>query len=764
MKRVVCACIFAVIVAASFGCGVSKQSYLAKGNELFAAGKYDDASLNYRKAIQKDPAFGEAYYRLGLTALKLEKGRIAYDSLLRATQLLPANEDAKQKFADVCLSIYLADSSRPQSLYAQIAKISDEFVSKNAASYEGLMLKGYLAVTDRKLTSGIDFLERALRVNASNPAVTAELVHALLQDGQLRKGEDLALDLARRNPSYGPIYDVLYDFYSKANRTSEAESILKKKVDNNSKSADSVLQLAAHYSRLKKTSEMQTTLRRLLNDSSNFPQARLQVGDFYMGLRDYKTAIGFYQDGLAANPPAAIKLAYEKRSLAAFIAQGNNDAALPLAAQVLRENPADKETLHLRAGALLATGKRENADLAIRDLQTLTAGNSEDASLLMQLGSAFRLKGDLNAARDQFAAAVQRQSDLLAARYSLAEIDLLQQQPTDAVQQAEKILELKPRDRRARLLRTAGWIALGNAASARADLARLIEEDPRDAEPQMQLGLLAIAERKYDDAIGVLSKYRQGGDPRVSGGLAVAYLHQKQFDKAREILNQGLRNTPDSPMLLRELADTEALSGQYDAALDQLKKLLALEPKSSQLLRRMAEVYELKGDRANEIAAYRHASELAPNDLTAGLSYADALATAGRPEEARKEFERVVKVHPENAPALNNAAFFLADSGGDLDEALRLAKRAIQRIPNQPSFYDTVGYIYLKKGMNDSAVQTFSNLARKYPFAVFHYHLGLALYAKGDKTTARKELQSALSGNPTPEDKARIRELLNKLS
>jgi tetratricopeptide (TPR) repeat protein len=123
-----------------------------------------------------------------------------------------------------------------------------------------------------------------------------------------------------------------------------------------------------------------------------------------------------------------------------------------------------------------------------------------------------------------------------------------------------------------------------------------------------------------------------------------------------------------------------------------------------------------------------------------------------------------VKAHPDNAPALNNAAFFLADTGGDLDEALRLAKHALEKVPGQPGFSDTVGYIYLKKGLNDSAVLTFTNLARKYPHAIFHYHLGLALYMKGEKAAARKELQSALaSGHPSTEDKARIHELLEKL-
>ena len=50
-------------------CLQSPQGYLAKGNQFFGAGKNEEAILNYRKAIQKDARFGEAYYRLALAEL-----------------------------------------------------------------------------------------------------------------------------------------------------------------------------------------------------------------------------------------------------------------------------------------------------------------------------------------------------------------------------------------------------------------------------------------------------------------------------------------------------------------------------------------------------------------------------------------------------------------------------------------------------------------------------------------------------------------------
>ena len=56
-------------------CRQSPENYVAKGNTFLDAGKYQDAILNYKKAIQKDAKFGEGYYRLGLAELKTDQVR-----------------------------------------------------------------------------------------------------------------------------------------------------------------------------------------------------------------------------------------------------------------------------------------------------------------------------------------------------------------------------------------------------------------------------------------------------------------------------------------------------------------------------------------------------------------------------------------------------------------------------------------------------------------------------------------------------------------
>jgi len=766
MQKVVTISVSVALMAMLGGCTLSKQSYLLKGDKLVAEGKYEDAVLNYRKAIQRDPNFGEAYYRLGLAALKMQHGRDAFEALFRATQLLPRNLDAKQKFAELCVGFYLADPTRPQALYTQIVRLSDELLSQNPASYDGLMLKGYISSTNNKPKEAIEFFRRALAVDSSSQSVASELVSLLIQDGQTVEAERVAKNLmTTKRSTYGPLYDLMFDFYNTTERDADAERTLQLKVANNPGRADYILQVAGYYNRQHKAPQMVGALDGLLRNPNYFPDGQLWVGNFYLGSGDYAEALRHYQQGIGSSRSAATKTAYRKGMIAVLLAQGNKDAAAQLSAEALQENPNDDGLLALDAEVILSIGKRENADRAVAELARLVHKTPNHASLRLQYGRAYRLKGDLVHAREQLAEAIRQQGDLTVARFELADLSFAEHQPQQALQQAVDILRLNPGDRRAKLLRTRALIETGDLAPARAELTELLKQTPSDSEAQTQQGLLHFAEKNYSAAIATLNQQRGSHDPRVYAALASAHMHLQQFDAARLDIRDGLVQSPNSPVLLEQMADNEALSGHFELAENGYEKLLAADPKSIPLHRRMVEVAGLAGDRNKELLYARQAHALSPNDLAATVTFAAALAHNGKLAEARTEYERAVQTHPDSAPALNNVAFFLADSGGDLDEALRLARRALASAPDQPDFADTVGYIYLKKGMYDTAIQTFRGLARRFPaYAGFHYHLGLALFEKGEKAAARKELQTAMAGRATAEDKQRIQELLNRLT
>src|SRR5260370_14129509 len=134
-----------LLIAAGTSCSrypnVIKARYLQNGNKYFEKGKYKEASIMYRTALQKDAKFGEAYYRLALTDLKMEQPFAAVQSLRRAVELLKPNQpermDARIKLADVYLYYLERSTQRESEVVDEVQRTADELVKADSNSLEG---------------------------------------------------------------------------------------------------------------------------------------------------------------------------------------------------------------------------------------------------------------------------------------------------------------------------------------------------------------------------------------------------------------------------------------------------------------------------------------------------------------------------------------------------------------------------------------------------------------------------------------------------
>ena len=139
------------------------------------------------------------------------------------------------------------------------------------------------------------------------------------------------------------------------------------------------------------------------------------------------------------------------------------------------------------------------------------------------------------------------------------------------------------------------------------------------------------------------------------------------------------------------------------------------------------------------------------------------LLAQNRMDEARKRFEAVLDRDPKAAAAANNLAWIYAETGGDLDRALRLATSARQAVPDEPQIADTIGWIYYKKNLPLLAVPEFEKAIALDPAnAAFHHHLGLALIAGGQSAKGTAALQRALTVQPNYPAADEVRQLLAK--
>jgi predicted Zn-dependent protease len=137
----------------------------------------------------------------------------------------------------------------------------------------------------------------------------------------------------------------------------------------------------------------------------------------------------------------------------------------------------------------------------------------------------------------------------------------------------------------------------------------------------------------------------------------------------------------------------------------------------------------------------------------------------GRTAEATTDYHRALAKDPQNTVLLNNLAFLLAEAGRNLDEALQLAQRGLQKEPDDAHLWDTTAWIYIKQSQTQAAASILEKLIQKYPEnSVYHYHYALALLAKGDRVQARRELQTALRKHPTQNQQNQIQVALERAS
>ena len=140
------------------------------------------------------------------------------------------------------------------------------------------------------------------------------------------------------------------------------------------------------------------------------------------------------------------------------------------------------------------------------------------------------------------------------------------------------------------------------------------------------------------------------------------------------------------------------------------------------------------------------------------------LQSQGKIEDANRQYRRALEIDPRNALAANNLASNLADHGGDLDEAIKYAQIAQVAAPEDPVIWDTLGWLYYKKGLIDSASSLISEAARKLPEKPsVRYHYGMVLAKMGKKGEAAQELNVALSLDPDFPEASEARNVLGTL-
>jgi tetratricopeptide (TPR) repeat protein len=741
---------------------IVSRKYVENGNKYFNTGKYKEASIMYRNALKKDPLNGDAYYRVGLCDLRMGQPSSAVRSLRRAKELMPDQIEAALTLADVYLMAVSVNASSAKNLLPEIKQLAQDLEKKDA--YHGHRLNGLYLLLEGKPKEAIERLEKANQMKPLEPNVALFLMRALAAEKRGDEAETLARQLIEKHKTLVPAYNFLYVRYASSNKLDAAEAILKLRTANNPKDESGMLQLAQFYGATRREADMKSTLDKLTSNTKDFPNAYRAVGDFYFRNRNLDKAVEYYVTGKQADPTQSAT--FDKRIAEAYISQGKADEALKLLEAVIKQDAKDNDAIAMRASLLLRGNKPEQIRAAVSDLQGVVRSSPKNFVARYDLGRALLADKQEEQARLAFEDAIKQRDDYLPPRLALAQLYFRKGEHAKAVQAADAILTREPGHLAARLVRAASLTSMRDFPRARAAIADTIKLYPNALEAQLQLAVVNMGERKFKEAeAGFLTLYEKNPkDPRSLFGLAECYLSQQKQAQALDLIQKAVTRNPESDQLVLGLANVAARTGKLDIAIQQLEALSAKRPKDAFLHTRLGEIYRRAGKLDVSAGHLRKAIELAPEQPSPKLQLALQLDEQGQRAEARQLYEQLLKLQPNNVVVLNNLAYMMAESGTELDQALTLAQRAKQAMPEEVNVADTLGWIYIKKNLSDNAIDIYRNLVRRQPDrSTFHYHLGMALYQKGDRTQAKQALLTALRNKPVKEEEAKIRELLGKI-
>jgi tetratricopeptide (TPR) repeat protein len=744
---------------------IVSRKYVDSGNKYFDRGKYKEASIMYRRALTKDMRYADAWYRLALTNLQLHIPGEARRDFLRAMEMDPGNTDAIVKLGDIDMVFYLLDPRANRVLLTDLQDLAQQLFKKDPKSFDGLRFSGYVSLMQKDRKTAIQKFEAANLVKPDQPDLVLLLVQTLFQDGQNDAAENFANELIEKQKTYGSIYDVLYVYYVRNSHLDLAEELLERKISNNPTQGGALLQLALHYYMSNRRPEMVATLQRLTSNSKTFPDNHLQVGDFYERIRDFDGALQQYGQGEQEDPKNRRR--YQKRMVEVLGTQGQRDRAWKLVTALLKDDPKDPEAVAMEATLRLETADSGQVKSIINQLQPLTLKLPGNATLHLNLGRAYMTAGDpqnLDQARIQFLEALKIEPRYIPARLALSQLQLARGENPQAVETAEEVIAADQSNREARLVRAAGLVKMHEYSKAREELTAVLKMQPEWNEARFQLAELDYMERRFNDAAADFQVLIDANDPRGLPGMLEAKAGQGEWDQAIKLAGDQLRQSPDRFDYRMKLAITCFRAGRYSEATEQFQKLIDKKPNSADLYVRIGESKKSAGDIKGAVGSFDRASQLEPGNLLAHLDLAMTYEQTGRDEDAGKSYEDVIKIQPDNVEALNNLAYLKADRGVDLDQALTYAKQAQQKRPNDPNVMDTVALIYIRKNLTDDSLRLLRHLVSQKPEnPTFHLHLAMALYQKGERPLARKELETALRNKPSEREQSEIKQLLAKV-
>lgn len=739
---------------------VKKQKYLESGQRYFEQQKYREAAIQFGNAVQVDPRFAQAHYRLGDTLLKLQDWNHAFGELSRAVELDPTIYSAHAELANMLIASRQAEDLKAAKTHLDLLR------EKQPDSWETYAAWSNYDAVQNNVPEAMQEMQKAIAADPDRSELYVNM--AMLQlSAKLPDQAELSFKKAVQvAPKMMSTQLALGGFYQSRGRFSEAEQQFRNAIATDSKDPTPRVAMVRLWMAEGKRDQVEPFLKETKVAFPNNSEGYCMLGDFYFATGDIDRATTEYGSLLADHP----KDGHVKRNyIQLLILKNRLDEASKLNDQILKTTPRDVDALVYRGQIQL---RQNNASGAVDSLQNALNNDPNNAVAHYQLGLAFAQQHDDDRAQAQWSEAVRLKPDMVEAQRALAEVQLRRGDTDGVLRTAQQLISAQPPVADGFLLRAVVEIDRQKFSEAESDLRKTMDLSPTSPAPYIQLGTVRLLQKQFVEAEQF---YRQALDKDQNSaealrGLMAAYLKDRQVDKALAAANEQIGKSPNNSNFY-DLLGTVLFENKKDmkGAEAAFRKAVEIDKNNGSALVKLGQVQIAEGQTNQALATYQQSIKDNPREVTFYNLCAALYESQSEWDKAKAMYQQALNVQADNPIASNGLAYLILQQGGNVDMALAMAQTARRGVPDSPNFADTLGWAYYQKGVYQSAISLFQEAVRlnekqgRADDADFHYHLGLAYQKTNQATLARQQLEHALKIKPDSPDAAAARKALAEL-
>jgi tetratricopeptide (TPR) repeat protein len=546
-------------------------------------------------------------------------------------------------------------------------------------------------------------------------------------ESELKRSQELA-------PRDSRVWSALLAFYHTTGQTDLArQTLIQVANDDFLDAKDMPFFLAQGYALIGDNDEARKLYLEAVEANPDRLSVLVQAGDFFFRSEpDRAERYLRHAVELAPGEPTA------SRKLAALIAvRSTSEKEMDEVWQLLNASSSqgmpDVADERLRAVLLLRRGGSRSRKQAQQVLESLVAGGSFAPLDRLLLARLYEAQGEIEKAREQLEALVQKSQPDPAhlAAYADHLLRTANKNAPASKRLSQIINQLASLEPETKSFRTLGlrarWLKLVNRGSEVSTLVDKFLAQPLPASdvPRQAQRLLLVA------------------------GLYETLDFQSQCESCYR------RAVELSPGAFRPLATWLARHDRAAEAIE-LCRQAAVEDKSAAPAVALAAVLTVGSVTPQERTAAepflnKSLSEY-PDDRALLFGVATLRLMQHDNDDAERLLRRFLRLEPRNVPAMNNLAMLLAEQHNGASEALELVDRAVAIAGAQSELFDTKGWVMLEQKKFPEAESNFREALAMPPDSPrYRFHLALSYQRQGKEDDARAMLQRALADDLTSE-------------